>query len=222
MDFENELERVAQQYRDEGYVVVTHPGTDQLPAFAADFGVSLLATRGAERALVQVKRDRSELEADPDVPVRAGITNAHPGWQYDLVILNEGDPLRRMTRDAREPSKEEIDDMLAYVERTIQAGDLRAACVFAWSTLEAAMRHACRDAGLSTPRTTAGELLRTLYGNGVLSRESFDQLNRSFRLRTEIVHGLVPPAVDPDLVWAVVRATRCLLEGKPGARSAAG
>src|SRR5947207_15726571 len=101
MDFDKDLQRIADQYRKEGYAVITQPDKDHLPGFAGDFGVDIIATRGDESVLVQVKHDRAALEADPNVPVHAGITNAQPGWRYDLVVLNEGDPLRRIRRDAR-------------------------------------------------------------------------------------------------------------------------
>jgi hypothetical protein len=221
MDFEKELEQLAKQYREEGYRVVLHPQGDQLPPFAQDFGADLVATRGEERVLVQVKHDRAALEADPEVPVRAEITNAQPGWQYDLVILKEDDPLRRLTRGAREPSNEELNEVLVSVERMIEGGDHRAACVFAWATLEAVMRRVAREVELYLPRTTPGELLQTLYGNGLLSREDFDELNRLYRLRTGIVHGLIPPAIDPALIRAAVRATRSLLTGQPEAQNVA-
>jgi hypothetical protein len=113
MDYEHELEQLAKRYQEEGYSVVVHPQGDQLPPFAKDFGADILAMRGGERVLVQVKQDRTALEADPNVPVRAGITNSQPGWRFDLVILNEADPLRRSTRGSREPSDEEINDVLA-------------------------------------------------------------------------------------------------------------
>jgi hypothetical protein len=45
------IERIAKQYRVEGYDVV-HPRGDQVPAFAADFEVDLLATRGNEGVIV--------------------------------------------------------------------------------------------------------------------------------------------------------------------------
>src|SRR5947209_442043 len=115
MDFEHELEQLAKRYQEEGYGVVVHPQGDQLPPFAIDFGADIIAMRGGEKVLVQVKQDRTALEADPNVPVRAGITNSQPGWRYDLVILNEADPLRRWTRGSREPSNEEINEVLAYV-----------------------------------------------------------------------------------------------------------
>src|SRR5207245_2502471 len=101
MDFEKELERVAKQYKDEGYVVIIHPGKDDLPAFAADLGVDMLVTRGLERALVGVKRSRADVEADPSVSRRADAISQHPGWRYDLIVVNEGDPFRRITRGAR-------------------------------------------------------------------------------------------------------------------------
>jgi hypothetical protein len=156
MDFENELQQLGRQYREEGYSVMLHPEGDQVPEFAKDFGADIIATRGEERVIVQAKYDRAALEADPKVPLRAEITNAQPGWRYDLVILNEGDPFRRMTRDAREPSNEEIEELLAYTERMLAAGDLRSSCVFAWSGLEAAMRQVCREVELYLPRRTPG------------------------------------------------------------------
>src|SRR5262249_53639283 len=105
MDLEKEIERVAQQYRDEGYVVVTHPDADHLPGFAADLGADILAARGNEKALIQVKKTRADVEADPTISRRAKVIGKQPGWRYDLIVLNEGDAFRRITRGAREPSE---------------------------------------------------------------------------------------------------------------------
>jgi len=170
MDFEKELLLVADQYSQEGYAVVLHPEANRLPPFAADFGVDILASRGDECVLVRVKRDRQDFEADPKVPLQAEITNAQPGWRYDLVILMETDPLRRMVREAREPSDEEIAEALAAVDRMIGAGQLQAAFVFGWATLEAVMRRVARDSEMSRPRSMPVELLRTFYANGFSSR----------------------------------------------------
>jgi hypothetical protein len=221
MDFEQALEQTARQYRDEGYVVVTHPDKDHLPAFAADFGVDLLATRGDLKVLVQVKKNRTELEADPSVPRQAEVTNAHPGWRYDLVVLEEADPFERITRGAREPSVGEIDQVLSEVDGLIKLGNNRAALVMAWAALEATMRQVASSVELYMPRTIAAELLRTLYGNGLLSRDEFNVLRDNFRLRTEVVHGLVGPAVEPDAVRTVTAVARKLLSGKPETQSAA-
>jgi len=220
MEFEKELARIVQQYHDEGYAVVTYPRDDQLDGFST-FGADILATRGNEKVLVQVKPTRAEVEADPSIPRRAEEVNARPGWRYDLVVLSEGDPVRRITRGSREPSNEEIDQTLVEVERLVETSHVRAAFVMAWSAFEAAMRQVASDVELYMPKTTPIELLRTLYGNGILSREEFARLNASYRVRTEIVHGLVSSPIDPDLIRGVVAETRRLLTGNANALSVA-
>ena len=222
MEFEQETEQVAKQYRDEGYVVLTHPDKHHLPGFAADYGADIVATRGNERVLVQVKSSRADVESDPTILRLAEIVNRQPGWRYDLVLVNEGDAFRRITRGAREPSTTEIDQALGEVEKLLQSGQNRAALVFAWAALEAAMRQVCTDAELYMPKTTASELLRTLYGNGVLTREEFDLLRESFRLRTEIVHGLISSNDSLEVVRGVVAVVRRLLTGQTTSQRIAG
>jgi hypothetical protein len=222
MNFEQELERVAQLYHSEGYAVTLHPASDHLPSFAAGFRVDILATRTDGNVFVGVVRDRSELEAHPDISRQANVTNRQPGWRYDLEVVGKDDPLRRLTRDAREPSDQEIDESLGEAERLAQAGYLRAALVLAWAAVEASMRRVADDGKRSTLRTTPRELLGTLYGNGFLSRPDFDNLNAAFRLRSEIVHGLVPPSIDLALIDGTVRVARRLLTTNPDAQGVAG
>jgi len=214
MDLEKEIERVAQQYRDEGYVVVTHPEADHLPDFAAELGAEILAARGNEKALVQIKKTRADVEADPTISHRAEVIGKQPGWRYDLIVLNEGDAFRRLTRGAREPSVQEIDRAIAEVETLIQINQIRSALVIAWATLEAAMRRVCSDVELCMPKTTPSELLRTLYGNGILSRKEFDLLRDTYRLRTEVVHGLVSPPFDSLDIKGILATIQRLLTGQ--------
>ena len=53
------------------------------------------------------------------------------------------------------------------------------------------MRRLRSDADLYG-RTAPAELMRALYGNGVISREQFERLRDSYRIRSQVVHGLVP------------------------------
>jgi hypothetical protein len=223
MDFDHELDHIATQYRAEGYAVVIHPDVDQLPGFAADFGVDILATRGDQLVIVQVKQDRAALEADPNVPVRAGITNARPGCRYDLVLLRPDDPVRRTLRHASEPSTEEIEQMLAEAERLAQLEALRAAFVLAWAGLEAAMRRLAQQAGANGKIGTQAVLLvRELYSSGHLSPEDFRRLEQTRTLRTEIVHGLAPHVIDPAIVHHIIGLSRRLRARSATVRDAVG
>jgi hypothetical protein len=212
MDSEKEVERIAEQYRDEGYVVVTHPDVDHLPEFAADFGVDLVATRGDGRVLVQVKQNRAAVEADPMIPVRAGITATQPGWRYDLVGLHEDDPNRRALKEAREPTREQIEQMLAEAEKVTKDGALRSGFVVGWAGLEAAMRRAAQKGGvggvIGTPPTT---LLREVYASGYIPRDDCARVDEARRLRTEIVHGLASPGISSEAVYYLVRLARHFL-----------
>ncbi len=53
---EDALDRVAAEYRDEGYEVIVRTQVDQVPAFAAGFRPDPIATRGNERVLIAIKR----------------------------------------------------------------------------------------------------------------------------------------------------------------------
>ena len=63
----------------------------------------------------------------------------------------------------------------------------------------------------SDGRTAPTELMQTLYSNGSLSREQFDRLREAHKIRDQVVHGLVPPQVDPELVRYVIATTKGLV-----------
>jgi hypothetical protein len=114
MNYEKELERIAEEYRDEGYAVITHPERDHLNGFPGDLGVDILVTRGNEKVLVQVKRTRADVEIDTSVPSRAAVVNARPGWRYDLVILEKETAVQRVEEKSQEPTDEQFLGMLNH------------------------------------------------------------------------------------------------------------
>lgn len=208
MDHAAELDRVAAEYRDEGYAVTVRPGADALPPFAAGYAVDLLAARGNERVLVGVKRDRTALAADPGATRLAALVAGQPGWRYDLVVLE---------KDAGvdvEPTADQIAGMLAEAEEVAaRAGD-RAALVLAWAALEATLRRVAARAGLNgraaRPPVT---LLRELYALGHVSADDFRALERTRKVRAEVVHGFAPRPIDAGLVSQVTTLARRMLAG---------
>ena len=209
-----ELERVAAEYRDEGYAVTLRPGVDLLPPFATGHPVELLAVRGNERVLVGVKQDRTALAADPGVPHLAAAAAGQPGWRYDLVVLEKDDPLRRLGGSGAEPTADQIEEMLAEAEEVAaKAGD-RAALVLAWAALDATLRRVVLAAGLDgRPTRPPVTQLRELYANGHLSAGDFRALERTRKVRAEVVHGLAPRPIESGLVAQVTALSRKLLAG---------
>ncbi len=220
MDFEKALESVAREYRDEGYVVVTHPDADQLPGFAREFGVNILASRGEERVLVSVKRNRVELASDPTISRLAEIIKQQDGWRFDVVILEGASPANLV--GSQEPSREQIEEILGEAER-VASISARAAFVLAWSGLEAAMRRLGQGAGtggrLGTQPLT---LIRELYTSGQISPKVFRELEELRLKRTELVHGMEPPLVQPEWVHSLVTTARHLLTESEQIQAVAG
>lgn len=212
------LEKVAQRYRDEGYDVVIRPGKEQVPPFLADFRLDMVATRGHEGVVVEIKPRRIDLSKDPQISCMASLVNSQPGWKFDLVILEPETTVEKAAMEAAEPSDEQLFQILQTADDLADKGYAPFACVVAWGGLEAAMRRLRDDAELHG-RTTPAELMRALYSNGVLSREQFERLRESYKVRSQVVHGLVPTEVNPALVRSVTATARDLVAGEGAALS---
>jgi hypothetical protein len=216
MDFEKEVEKVADEYRAEGYTVITRPDAAHLPSFAADFSPDLLVTRTDENALVKVKRDRADLQKDLDLPRQLEIVEKQRGWRYDVLVLHGDDPVRRLARKVGEPSLAQTQQMLDEAERVLPSETPRAALVLAWAGLTAAMRRTAQREGLNgKPGTQPVVLLHELYANGPLSLEDFRRLDDVRLVWMAIINGLAPVPVDAGMVQTVVGvARRLLVEGE--------
>jgi uncharacterized protein YutE (UPF0331/DUF86 family) len=198
MDFGEELKRVADVYRRQGYNVTLRPGPDQLPPFAGDFKVEIVGRRGSEGVLVAVKKNRDEVAADSNMQRYAEITGSQPGWRFDLAILEAENPKARDFRGAREFTDEDIRHTLVEAGEINRMGFSRFAVVAAWAALEAAMRLRLRASGQeagwgSVPR----QMLKELYSAGLLSPDEFHRIEQAFQLRNQVAHGFTFPSSEP-------------------------
>ena len=222
MDFEQQLKQVADSYRAQGYQVIIRPGPDDLPPFAKDFHVEILAKRGDGNVLTSAKASPSEFQADPDLPRYAEVLEKQPGWRYDLLVLGPDPRPTLETRDAKDSSEEEIVRLLDVAERILKAGFTAPAFIAAWAALESAMRHILRsrslDAGKEfSPRSMLNELL----SSGIVDYGDSKDLEYLFQLRNMIVHGYSVPAPKPEDVQFLSEIVRRLLpEAVPATRTA--
>jgi hypothetical protein len=218
MDFEQEIRQVAKRYEEDGYTVLVRPSRDELPPFAADYEVDILAAKVDQKVIVVVKRKRADLASDPRVAQLAEVTNAQPGWRFDLVVVEPETPAEKSVRGAAEPTEEQIRQKLAEAEQLMQSGALTTACMVAWAGLEAAMRRVLHSVNGPPPPV----LLRTFYVLDYISREELSVLDEAYRLRTQAAHGFVPAMIDGRLVSGTIAAARRLLTEEPRPESAAG
>jgi hypothetical protein len=222
MNSEQRLNQVADSYRSRGFKVVVHPEPDQLPPFAKDFKVEIVATKEDGSALVVVKSTPSELEADPNVQRYADITSGQADWRLDLVVLGPDTPRMPIKHETKDLEEREIRRLLDDIERMVQAGFVAASLAAAWAALEASMRRRLRASGAregceTDPRT----MLNELFSAGVFSNRVFRDLEGLFQLRNIVVHGFAVPEFPPSSVEFLLDTARQLLEPPPQAKQTA-
>lgn len=211
MDIAARIREIADQNRAEGYAVEIAPTGEALPEFAREFAPSILARKAGESVLVEVVRNRGALAAST-LPRLAELLETRPEWRLDLVVLEPQTPIDTALQTGREPSSAEIAAMLSRAESTLRSGDLESACVQACAVTEAAMRRVRNEAKLNG-NVAPLDLLNTLYANGFMSRAEFDVLRLSYRIRTQIVHGVVHEPLTPADIHDVLTIAQSLLAG---------
>jgi hypothetical protein len=211
MNVEQRLSQVADRYRSLGFKVVVRPRPEDLPPFAKDFQVEILATRSDDNVLISAKGSPSELEADANVPRYAEITDRQPGWRFDVFVLGPETQVPEKP-EAKEPSEKDIHRYLDEVDRLLQTGFVAQSLLAAWAALEATMRRRLQAEGEkagwgTSPRT----MLNQLYSSGGFSTSVLRKLEGLFQLRNVIVHGFATPTVEASAVQFLVDTAHQLL-----------
>jgi hypothetical protein len=196
---------------------VLHLTAAQLPNFARDFKVEILARRGSGGVLASGKKNRGEMAADPELPRYAEVTGEQPGWRYDFTLREGEQPGAREARGAQDLSGKDIQQTLSEAEEMARLGFVRAAVLTAWSALEAGMRMRMRAAGEAARwGTVPREMLNELSSSGVLSLDELTQRERLSQVRNQIVHGFVAPASEEGMVGFLSGlARRLVVESRP-------
>jgi hypothetical protein len=222
MNIEQSLNKVADRYRNLGFKVILHPTADDLPTFAKDFKVQILATKDDASVLAVAKGSPSELQADSEVARYTEVTQKQPGWRLDVFVLGPDTAAMPERREAQEPADDDIRRAISDAERMLKEGFASQAVIAAWAVLEAAMRRRLVAAGGkadygTSPRT----MLNELFSVGVFSNSVLRELEGLFQLRNIIVHGFAVPAFRPSSVEFLLRTAGQLLEAPPPAKQTA-
>lgn len=203
----SEIESVAEQYRRDGYEVRVRPSRAARPAFLRKYEIDMLAKKGTEHVVVEVKH-RSELESEKELTYLAAEVNARPGWRFDLVVTGTNEPTEVIPEGASEPDSAQVCRLADTAERLLSEGDMEAACLTAWAATEAALRHAARKSEIALESTKPEFVLKTLVAEGLVSREEYERLQQGMQIRNAVANGLKTPALDRAVVRDTIDAAR--------------
>jgi hypothetical protein len=173
--------------------VLVDPAPEQLPAGLRDARPDMIARRGDEHLVVEIRglrRAAPHPVEDPLAGLAARIAEM-PGWQLEVVWTGQDEP----------PAPPSV-----LADRARRAADLadvdaEAALMLAWSALEGALAARAERAGV---RPHVGmNLAAELHSRGLLDEATYALVRDAQRLRAQVAHGR-SARVDLSLVHRIV------------------
>ncbi len=200
------LQRIARQYSKEGYKVIVQPSAEDRPDKLRGFAIDLLATRGDETVVIEVKRSTSE-KPDPQLERLTELVSQLPNYRLDFVSMAKP---QRPNRDDW-LSTHEIRHLINEGLLLIKAESFEAATLLLWSAAEAILRLLADREGIKANVHTPLLMVKNLYSQGVLQKDEYTLLVKIIQFRNAAVHGYRIEQKDDKLLHDMSNLTHRLL-----------
>jgi hypothetical protein len=185
---------LGEKLRDEGYDIVIEPRQDQLPFALAGYQPDLIASKDDGGYIIEVKQSEPRIAIDRYVEV-AALVRQHPGWRFLLVPAERlEEPNFTVTRGL--PSWERLRGEAEQASALARQGFGRAAFLIGWSALEGTLRLMGEGQGVPVAALSSIPLIKHLYSQGILSRETLQTLEKLVAVRNRVVHGFEDPTME--------------------------
>ncbi len=206
-----ELLKIAEQYRNQGYEVSIHPSVENLPDFLKNYRPDLVVRRKNEAAVIEVK-SRSSLDSSSRQYLRhlAQIIEENPGWQFKLVMRNP-EEFTYLSQAESSLQAPDIQSQLQVVKK-LAIDHPESALLYSWSLVEATLRLVAEHEGLTLERVDPPYLVKHLATEGVISRSQYQLLMNVFSLRNAIAHGFKTTQLKQESLHDLINTTEQLLE----------
>jgi len=185
------LERIADEYRSRGYDVLVEPLGPELPPFLGNHRPDLIARKGDEGLVIEVKHSPAEGEST-EIGWLAERIRCEPGWRLVVVAQSPAEELVPGERLSL-LSDAEVEQHLNEASRLLASGQQEAALLLAWASIEAQLRQEAKREDIPLPRPDTLTLLRQLVSHGLVDRDEHNLLTSAFRARSAVAHGFQPP-----------------------------
>lgn len=203
--------RIAGDYRAKGYDVKLLPTPAELPASLAAYAPDLVARRGDETVVVEIK-SRPSSRSGHTAEALARAVRELPGWRFELVV-REPDIAYPLPDTAKPWSAGEARRALRHAEDLVEDGHVEAALLMAWAAAEATLRLLASKEGVEASTKEAISLLGRLTSEGVMARRDHDALRSALELRNAVAHGLKPPRLSASQIRRLIRLSANMLDG---------
>lgn len=177
------VRRIAEQYSADGYLVITEPGPNDLPEALKDFQVDLVARRGTETVIVEVKKSSVD-KRDPRLVALAQKISEIPNIRLDLVST-----AATPKSDNKSLSSSALTARVTEANRLRQLRSKEASIMLLWSATEGTLRLLAEMAHISATTHNPSVLIKNMYSQGVIDRRQYEVLSRAVRYRNAAAHA---------------------------------
>lgn len=184
---------IAAEYAQRGFHVLVDPGPDSVPFDLGGYRPSLLAEKGDEHHIVEVKTPGTHFSVDRLQELAEEVTR-HSNWRFFLVTADDLLP-GEFPASAMLLSAEQLEERFERAGRLLEFGDSEAALLALWAVLEGMLRLQAERASLPVERLPSPALIDYLYSHGEISMEQFDEVLLLLDVRNRVAHGFATPDV---------------------------
>ena len=194
------LKRVAADYRQQGYRVMSPATPETLPAFLRDCQPDLIAERDDDHVVVEIKA-AGTLKGAHELVVLAERVEKQPGWRLELITFKDTDP------DAAVVSAEWLERMLAPVHVAAEA-DGRFVSAYLLDVLGFLLRGIAVNTRSREAHMAPAEIARSLAFKGIIDEALLTRIEQVFRWQKGLMRGLAPdplPSVQAGEIETICR-----------------
>lgn len=177
----SELER-------KGYSVIIEPDPSVIPFDLNRYRPDILATRGNENLIVEIKTRGSNRSIEKYKEI-AEIVGRHNNWRFMLSTVEDSEQADYTWLDEQvDPDK--INYMLNRLNNLLKGENYDLALPYLWTLYISAMRLIAQKNNIPPDVTSDRSVLNYMYSLGEISGEEFEWARQFLQLRNEAVHRL--------------------------------
>jgi hypothetical protein len=189
---------LADRYEQLGYVVTLEPPQSSIPFSVGSLRPNILATKGDENLLIDVKTAGARTDAESYLRLDQEVQR-HRGWRLLLATVSDEEIQDSDSTFSGPAPIKSIQTRLRSMDTLIDDHRLSGLVLAGlWTAYVAALRIVISTDEVKIPDYTDLSLLNKTYSEGVISIDEYENARRLLGLRNKAIHSLESAVTPKD------------------------
>ena len=180
------LSKLATEYQSHGYEVEFNASLPQLPKNLQKFRPDLVARRGDETVILEVK-SYVEMSRDKQLAQLAKTINQIPGWRFEVVIIKPKKEQLGTNPELLQVS--DLNNRSLIANKLMDRNEFDLALLIIWTNVEALLRHVANNEGIQLENQSTEYILKKFLSYGLLTQKVYQLFSKVLKYRNKLVHG---------------------------------